>query len=436
MNEREFDALIRARAGAEVFSVPEETRARLDRALEAGARRRVSRRVLLVAAVLLVALAGIAYAAARGGSLRGLFATSGDIDPSSVVDVNAAGGSADFSFAIDEAYWEGGRLWFSYTVRTHGDGARLVAFEIPTLDGTPMDYTDAIFIEDLCVTVIEDGVNEITGAFTMSAEADGEAHAIAMRAWLLNPIVELRGVTEAEYTPACAEDGALCYIADQARGELGGGPRIALIGIDRVRRFIDASSDYVFGPEGQTGRRRAPDVALFKALGYAEAVHSAGVSFEIAGSSQQAYPVTGVAEDEIDMGGYTVRVPKFTMTHFGMNVLIRVYTDEKEGLLVGRKFDIQTADGTSLVEHFGSCFTTGGLGADEDGVPCFEYDYDCRGFLREIPARVLLVPYKRENGVRVWDEAHAVTLTLVAGKAEALPAEGPPNRGGSADMGD
>ena len=90
---------------------------------------------------------------------------------------------------------------------------------------------------------------------------------------------------------------------------------------------------------------------MMKELGFAEAVDSAEVRFDIEGSSQVACPVTGVAEDEIDMGDYTIRVLKFTMTRFGMEVLIRVYTDEKKVLLVGRKFDIQTEDGTSLIDH-------------------------------------------------------------------------------------
>lgn len=428
MNDREFDEMIRAQAGAEVFSVPERTRVRLDRASKGAPSRRISRRVLLAAAVLIVALAGIAYAAARGGYLRNLFTgDASDIDPASVVDVDATGGTEEFSFTIDETYWEGDQLYLAYTLRVPGDGARLVAFDAPTMDGERLGSGYGMFTDDAILWVAEDGVSEISGVFPVVADADGEAHEIAMTAYLMRPIIPIKGVTWEEYT-ALRDGGAfdegdyLYYAAGEKSDILGGWPFIELRGTAKVRQYLNETDDWVWEDENSPDETRTPSVEMMKELGFAEAVDSAEVRFGIEGSSQVACPVTGVAEDEIDMGDYTIRVPKFTMTHFSMEVLIRVYTDEKEGLLVGRKFDIQTEDGTSLIEHFHCFGIEGGTSQDEEGRLCVEYWYDGSGFLGEIPARVVLVPYKRdENGERVLDMEHAVTLTLVAEEAEALP---------------
>jgi hypothetical protein len=444
VNELEFDQVIRARACAEVFSVLEKTRARLDRTLETGSRRRVSPRVLLVAAILIIALAGIAYAAARGGSLRNWIAgDASDIDPARVVDVNATGGSEEFSFTVDEAYWEGDQLYLAYTLRVPGEGARLVSFDAPTMDGQRLDSGYCMFSDDAVLWVVEDGESEISGVFPVVADADGETHEIAMTAHLMRPIVQPKGITREEYLALRAEGAIdkkcdyLYYVANEAGDMLCGGGYICLFSTTEVQDYTNATRDWGWEEENQSHVTRIPGVEMMKELGFAETVDSAEVCFEIAGSSQQAYPVTGVAEDEIDMGDYTIRVPKFTMTHFGMNVLIRVYTDGKEGLLVGRKFDIQTEDGTSLIDSFGSFGMGDGASQDEEGRMCVEYNFDCDGYRGEIPARVRLVPYTRdENGVRVLDEARAVTLTLVTGDADTLAAEGTPNQSNSTSTGD
>ena len=430
MNDREFDALIRARAGAEVFTVPERTRARLDALLGRASRTRFGRRnarILLVAAILAIALAGIALAAARGGYLRNLFAQGEtDINPSSVVDVNATGGTEEFSFTIDQAYWEGDQLYLAYSLRVPGNGVRLVAYDAPTMDGERLSSGYGMFTDDAILWVAEDGVSEISGVFPVVADVDGDMHEIAVTAYLMQPIIPLKGVAQEEYY-ALRDGGAfdegdyLYYAAGKKSDILGGGPYIGLGGTEKVIDYLNETDDWVWEDENLSDEAYMPGVEMMKELGYAEAVDSAEVRFDIEGSSQVAYPVTGVSEDKIDMGDYTLRIPKFTMTHFGMEVLIRVYTDEKEGLLVGRKFDIQTEDGTSLVDYF-NCFQTGGGNMDEENIPCNEYLYDGRGFLGEIPKRVVLVPYKRdEKGVRVLDQERAVTLTLVAEEGEDLP---------------
>lgn len=401
--------------------------------------------ILIAAAILLLALAGIAYAAVRSGYIRSVLLTGEtDVRESQVIAVDATDQQDVLSLSIDEAFWEGNNLFLSYTAKVSGDGQYLLAFGMPTLDGGEMDHQYGQYVEDGTVYRIGGEEKEITGVLVALAPADGSVHEIKLNAWLLTPKRELRGLSLDEYQGLEEEfvtqygmkrygilSDEVLYYYDDVPGDfnLGGGVSIHLDDYRAVQEYCDARTTPIPGTvessfSGGETDYYVPDVSMLEDLGYAQIQNQASVSFQMDGKEQSDNPVNGVAEPEFTMDGFTMRMRKFHLSHMSLTFTLDGYpngTTERENLellanIPFSQFELRTLDGKSIMDALPGMVFGGSNTLDPQGVTCAEYQYYGSGFLATIPDQVVLVPYRTDQKTkeRIYSEEKAVTLTLVS----------------------
>lgn len=435
-------------------------------------------RVMVAAVIAVILLTATAMAAVIGSNaLKEMLSASGAEEfVHQVQDIHTQDAAEGFGLSIDEAVWEGEKLFVSYTVTVPEEGGPwLVGIYTPNLNGEKMGYSQGWFLDEPdwpTVIVMGGGQSKRTEVHEMYLPEGWKAAdvqelaigAVFMKAAL--PIGELpddydeitrtveniagqerRILNGSEYlmSETWAGSDTVTYI------DLSMHPEVYALFEEKLSKCIEetgfdpaeSKNVFTFSPEGfwatedcwdKVNKAHTLTAEELTDIGLADIVCERMVTtrLDVEGVHETVY--NAVSESLHQMDGYSVEVDRVMLSHFGYRFEFIIRKDggfderEVERFSQGRIHDIEklyfytvmTPDGNDLVTDGHTC--TMHLEQDLSGQYAVRVTVSAEGIIDlENIDQLLLVPYDGEEGYVPYLLDEAITVTPVIAEASINP---------------
>jgi len=433
---------------------------------------RYNARVVAAAVIAAILLTATAVAAVIGGNAlkEKLTASGAEEFASQVQDIHTQDAAEGFGLSIDEAVWEGEKLFVSYTVTVPEEGGPwLVGVYTPKMNGEKMDYNEGAFFdtEDAPQATVMGGeyVSQKTQIRKMILDKnwkEAEMQNLEMRAVFMKANRPFRELPE-EYDDhihtvetidgqerLVFNDSAYLMLESMMDGDgnaymnLEWLPEVQALFEERLEKAIEEAgfdpalsrNEFTFSPEGFWALEDCWDrvheayhlsAEDFENTGLVDVVCERSVTTQLDTNGVHEIVYNDVTEPFHQMNGYSVEVKKFKLSHlqYQMEIIVRKdggFTDnDAECYKQGRYHDIdkllyftlKTPDGSGLLPEGDMAFID--MVTELNGERAVRVRVENEGIIDlEKLEQLMLVPYTGFWGDGFYTEYHmdeAITIT-------------------------
>jgi len=434
--------------------------------------RRYNGRVVIAAVIAAILLTATAVAAVIGGNaLKEKLTVSGAEDfASQVQDIHTQDAAEGFGLSIDEAVWEGEKLFVSYTVTVPEEGGPwLVGLYTPKMNGEKMDYNEGAFFDTVdapqAMVIGGESASQKTQISKMILDKNWKeagAQNLEMRAVFMKANRPFRELPE-EYDDhihtietidgretLVFNDSAYLMLesmiddAGNAYMNLEWLPEVQALFEERLKKAIEEAGfdpaqskyEFAFGPEGfwaledcwdKVNEARTLTAEGFESTGLVDVVCERSVETQLDTNGVQEIVYNDVIEPFHQMDSYSVEIDKFRMSHLEYDVELIF---RKEGGLTDREverfgqfrfhdidklcyYTLMTMDGSKLIDR--DEYQIYNLETRMDGERVIRIIFAGEGIIDlENIEQLMLVPYAGDEGYvpYLMDEAITITPTV------------------------
>ncbi len=432
---------------------------------------RYNARVVAAAVIAAILLTATAVAAVIGGNAlkEKLTASGAEEFASQVQDIHTQDAAEGFGLSIDEAVWEGEKLFVSYTVTVPEEGGPwLVGVYTPKMNGEKMDYNEGVYFD------MFDGAyaNVMGGEFAAKDTwirkmlldenwKEAGAQNLEMRAVFMKANRPLRALPE-DYDDLIHaietidgqewnvfKDSEYLNIEDSIDGEnrpfiqLHMVPEVQALFEERLEKAIEeegfdpalSRNEFTFSPEGFWALEDCWDrvheayhlsAEDFENTGLVDVVCERSVTTQLDTNGVQEIVYNDVTEPFHRMDGYSVEIDKFSLSHLEYDVELIF---RKDGGLTDREverfgqfrfhdidklcnYTLMTMDGSKLTDW--DEYQIYNLETRMDGERVIRIIFAGEGIidLKNIE-QLMLVPYAGDEGYVPYLMDEAITITPI-----------------------
>lgn len=432
---------------------------------------RYNARVIAVAIIAAILLTATAVAAVIGGNaLKEKLTNSGAEDfASQVQDIHVQDAAEGFGLSIDEAVWEGEKLFVSYTVTVPEEGGPwLVGLYTPRMNGEKMDHSEGAFFDtaDAPQATVMGGElasqkTQISKVILAKGWKEEDMQNLEMRAVFMKanrPFRELPEEYDNHIYTIKTIDGqerlvfndSAYLMLDTMIEDTGNAymnlewlPEVQELFEEKLKKSIEEAgfdpaqsrNKFTFSPEGfwaledcwdKVHEAHTLTAEDFESTGLVDVVCERSVTTELDTNGVQEIVYNDVSEPFHQMEGYSVEIDRFRLSHleYEIELIFR-----KDGGLTDRdaeRFDqfrfhdidqlcyytLMTMDGNKLIEWDESKMYS--LETKLDGERVIRIVIEGEGIIDlEKIEKLMLVPYAGDEGYVPYLMDEAITITPV-----------------------